>query len=61
LLLSTELDVNCGFFVLAEFIVSFRTFLAGWKTIIYIFGVNKQTKITEELKLIDTLSVVIWI
>lgn len=61
LLFNTELLVNCGFFVLVEFIVSFRTFLAGWKTIMYIFGVNKHTRMTVALRLIDTLNVVIWI
>ena len=39
--------------------VSFRTFFSGWKTIIYIFGPNRQTNVTDALKLIDTHSVVI--
>lgn len=55
-----ELDVGARLYV-AEFMINFRTFFSGWKTIIYILGTKRQRRATDALRLIDIHNVVIWI
>ena len=50
-----------AFLYCPEFMVSFRTFFAGCKTMMYIFGVKRQSSATDALRLMETQSVVIWI
>lgn len=60
--LKLHVHVYLPVFLCIEFIImaSLRTFFSGWKKMIYILGVNRHTRATLALRLIDTHSVVIW-